>query len=416
MSEPPKAPRAFEGLKVVDFTWVGVGPITIKYLADNGATAIHIESHTRPDTLRMGGGFKDRVPGIDRGQFMANFNSSKLGISLNLDQPAGRELAWRLIGWADVVAESYTPHAMAKWGLSYQDVRRVRPDIVYFSTCVQGHTGPRKDYRGFGSVLAAGAGFHQVTGWPDRLPQPPFGAYTDFICPRLAAASLMAALDYRRRTGIGQYVEQSQFETALHFLAPALLDYTANGRVAGRNGNRHPVMAPHGVFPCAGEDKWVAITVASDEEWRRLCQALGHPQAAADARFATALARKQHEDELEALLGSWTAGYSPDEAMALLQDAGVMGAAVRSVADLFADPQLSHRGHFQLLQHAVMGEVLYDGPAFKLSKTPPRLAAAPALGQHNEQVYKEVLGLGDDEIAELLVQGVITTEGDLAPQ
>lgn len=413
MEQPPEASRAFTGLKVADFSWVGVGPITIKYLADHGATVVHVESHTRPDVLRMGGGFKDRTPGIDSGQFMANFNTSKLGMSLNLDHPKGREVAWRLIRWADVVAESYTPHAMAQWGLAYEDVRRVRPDIVYISTCVQGHTGPRKDYRGFGSVLAAGAGFHHITGWPDRPPQPPFGAYTDFICPRIAAAALIAALDYRRRTGIGQYVDQSQLETALHFLAPALLDYTVNGRVAERNGNRSSSMAPHGVFPCAGQDRWVAIAVESDEEWRRLCQALGHPEAASDQRFAAAAERKRNEDEMEALVGQWTAPYSPDEAMALLQSVGVMAAAVRSVEDLFSDPQLAHRGHFQLLQHAVMGQVPYDGPSFTLSKTPARLAPAPALGQHNELVYKGILGFSDDEIAEMLVEGTMTTEAQL---
>jgi len=402
----------FEGVKIAEFAWVVVGPLTTKYLADWGATVVRVESHTRPCILRLSAPFKDGVPGIDRSQYFAEHNSSKLSVSVDLNKPKGRELAWKLIMWADILSESYTPKAMKAWGLDYDTVHEKRPDIVYYSTCQQGHDGPHAHYPGYGQLAASIAGFYHVSGWPDRSPAPPYGAYTDVISPRFSCAALVAALDYARRTGKGQHLDQSQLETSLHFLAPALMDYRVNGRVASRHGNRLPYAAPHGAFRCKGNDRWVAIAVFDDREWQSLCEAMGDPEWAQGKRFATLTGRKQNEDELEQLVEGWTKEQSAEQVIALLQERGVAAHVVESIEDLFADPQLLHRGHFRRLQHPEIGEAAYDGPAFRLSGTHDRQFAAPTLGQHNFEVLTKILDLSDDEVGDLLAQGVLTTPED----
>ena len=217
----------FDGIKVLDFTWVGVGPITTKHLADFGADVIRVESVTRPDVLRGGVPFKDAEPGINRSQFSANYNSSKRGLGLNLAMPESRELIKNLIKeWQpDIIAESFTPRVMAGWGLAYNDVQMILPEVIYLSTCQQGQTGPHSSFAGFGQLAGAMAGFYHITGWPDREPAGPYGAYSDFVNPPNAAAALVAALEFRRRTGKGQHLDLSQYECATHFLAPAIMDY-----------------------------------------------------------------------------------------------------------------------------------------------------------------------------------------------
>lgn len=405
--------QALEGIKVADFTWAGVGPITSKYLADHGATVVHVESHSRLDICRGIRPFHNNIPHPDRTGIFANFNSSKCSISLDLNKPRGQELALELIKWADVVVESYTPKAMKAWGLDYESVRRVKPDIVYLSTCMQGQYGPHSSYRGWGFQAASLAGAYHISGWPDRKPSPPYGAYTDFVNPPFGVTALLAALDYRRRTGKGQHIDQSQLETALHMFAPAIMDYALSGRIAARNGNRLPYAAPHGAYRCQGDDRWCTIAVFSDEEWRAFCKATGEPPWTSDPRFSTLLGRKRNEDELDRLVEEWASSHSAEEVMAIMEAAGVAAGVVQNTRDLYQDPQLAHRGHFRWLQHSVMGSVPYDGPAFRLPKTPDQQSASPALGEHNEYVLKEILGLSDDEIADLLVEGVITTEADI---
>ncbi len=400
--------KAFEGLKVADFSWVGVGPITTKYLADHGATVVRVESATHPDILRALPPFKERQPGLNRSQFFANYNTNKLSLALNLNNPQGRQVAWRLIMWADVVAESFTPGTMKAWGLDYESIARAKPDIVMISTCQQGQTGPHARFAGFGQLASALGGFYELTGWPDREPAGPYGAYTDFICPPFALAALVAALDYRRRTGRGQYLDLSQFECGLQFLGPALLDYAVNGRVAGRMGNRDPQACPHGAFPCAGDDRWIALAVTTDREWEGLCRVLGHPEWAQDPRFRTFLARRRHEDLLEGLVADATRVWDAYELMAALQEAGVPAGVVQRCSDLHRDPQLAHRGHWVTLEHCEMGPTVYDGIPFKLSETPGRLErAAPCLGENTELVLREFLGYTDEEIAELVIAGAL---------
>ena len=399
---------AFEGVKVADFAWVGVGPITTKYLADHGATVIRVESHVRPDVLRLAPPWRDGEPGLDRSQFFASYNTSKYGVTLDLAKPKAQDLARRLVAWADVVVESFTPKAMPKWGLDYDSLRRVKPDLIMLSTCQQGQTGPHAEYPGFGQLMASLTGFYHIAGWPDRAPAPPYGAYTDFIAPRFAACALMAALDYRRRTGRGQYIDLAQYEAALHFLATELLDYRVNGRVRGRAGNRSTTRAPHGVYRCRGEERWLAVSVADEEQWRALCRVMGEPAWTADRRFATLGDRLSNADELDARLEDWAAEQEADEAMERLQRAGVAAALVQNCLDLHQDPRLTAWGFFHFLEHKEMGPSPYEGHQFRLSKTPGELRfAAPTMGQHNAYVFKEVLGLGDEEIARLTDEQVI---------
>ncbi|MDP6798367.1 MAG: CoA transferase [SAR202 cluster bacterium] len=405
---------AFEGLKVLDLTWVGVGPITIKYLADNGADVIHVESVTRPDVLRTTPPFKDGEPGFNRSQFPASYNTSKHGLGLNLARPESRELIRRIIAeWQpDVISESFTPRAMRNWGLDYESVREIKPDIVYFSTCLQGQTGPRALYAGYGGLGAALAGFYTIAGWPDRDPTGPYGAYSDFVNPPNAVAAIIAALDYKRRTGKGQHLDLAQYEAAIQYLTPAIADYVANGRISRHTGNADDSYAPHGVYRCKDESRSMtgldesrcAIAVTSDEEWEALCKVMGSPELAHDERFSTIDSRQANSETLDEIIGHWTSGYEAHEVMRVLQGAGVPAGAVQNQSDLWDDPQLKHRDFFQWLDHTECGPMPYDGLQFLLSKTPGKLRMPHALvGEHNELILKKWLKLSDDEITELIV-------------
>ena len=270
---------AFEGLNVLDFCWVAVGPMTTRYFSDFGATVVRVESRHRPDVIRSGLPFAGGRPGVNRSGYWVNYNGGKLSLTLNMAHPAAREVAFELAtSWADVVAENFTPGAMGRWGLGYEDISQVNPGVVMFSASMMGRGGPYEAQPGFGPVLTALSGHTHYTGWPDRAPVSPYGAYTDFVIPHVAVAAITAALETRRETGMGQHLDMSQLEASLQFLAPAILDYTANGRVGTRDGNRDPAMAPHGVYPCRGEDRWCAIACANDEQWASLAGIMGHPE------------------------------------------------------------------------------------------------------------------------------------------
>jgi benzylsuccinate CoA-transferase BbsF subunit len=406
--------QVFEGIKVADFSWAGVGPMVVRELAEHGATVVHVESHKVPGLERFMPPYKDFETGIDRSAFVLSWNTNKLGISLDLNNPKSQEVAKRLVNWADIVTDSMSPGTMAKWGLDYESVRKMKPDIIYYSATLAGQYGPYAKFQAYGPQGAAITGLYSVTGWPDREPVCLYGAYTDYIAPFFLVCALVAALDYRRRTGKGIYLDTSQWEAAINFLGPAVLDYAVNGRIAMRMGNRSPHAAPHGVYQCMGTERWVVIAVRTDEEWKAFCKVIGEPEWTMDSKFTTFLGRKENEDELDRLVGEWTIYYTPEDVMFQMQAAGVPAGVVQNSQDLFEDPQVKHRRHFQWLNHQVIGSVVHNAPAYWLSKTPSQLVKAlPCLGGDNEHVYKEILGYSDDEIADMLVEGVITTEADL---
>ena len=399
--------QAFAGLKVADFAWVGVGPLISKALADHGATVAHIESSTRPDVLRGGPPFKDGEPGLDRSQFVANFNSSKLGVAINLATDEGLELARELIAWADVVVESFTPGTLAKFGLDYESISRDRPELVMLSTCLRGQTGPERTFAGFGLHGACLAGLDQVTGWPDRDPSGTWGAYTDFIAPRFGVAALTTALLHRARTGEGQHVDLAQTEAGIQFATPVVMDYLVNGRVAGPNGHASATACPHGTFRAAGTQRYVAIATETAEQWRALVEAAGLERWR-DAEFDALEARIANKAAIEADLAAWC---EPQDAWAIadaLAAAGVPASAVQRPSDLYRDPQLAHREFFVTLDHSVMGPTPYDGHVTKFSGTPGILAkAAPALGEDTFHVLSELVGVDEERLAVAAAAGAL---------
>ena len=408
------AKQVFEGIKVADFAWVGVGVQPAREFAQHGATVVRVESHKRPDTLRTAFPFRDGIPGIDRSAFGTAYNTSKYGMSLDLTHPKGKEVARRLIKWADIVTESFTPGSMKALGLDYEEARKIKPDIIYYSTCQMGQKGPLNTFGGYGMFGVTYAGYSHLTGWPDRDPLPLFNNYSDFIAPWYLMMTTIGALLHRQKTGKGMYLDQSQVEAGVNFLTPTVMDYMINERIANRMGNSDPYMAPHGLYPVLGADRWVAITVTSEEEWQNLCCVMGHVEWLDDPTFATMMARKENEEKLNARIAEWTRDFAPHQLMAMLQDAGVPCGVVQNCEDLFNDPQLKERKHYRFLEHKVIGSHAYNAPAYILSRTPNNISkAGPCLGEDNEYVYKELLGYSDDELADMLAEGVITTEADL---
>jgi crotonobetainyl-CoA:carnitine CoA-transferase CaiB-like acyl-CoA transferase len=397
----------FEGLKVADFSWVAAGPWITQWLAGYGAEVIKVESTTRPDATRVSGPYKDNQPGLNRSAQFLVHNGGKKSITLNLNHPMGRELAQKLVSWADIVAESFSPGMMQQWGLSYDELQKINPGIIMLSASMMGATGPHAPQPGLGLQLTSLAGFSHLTGWPDRDPVFIWGAYTDVLASRLGGATLLAALDYRRRTGRGCYIDLSQYEASLQFLSPLILEYQATGYLRGRMGNRSTIASPHGVFPCQGEDRWCAVSVFTDSEWESFCQALGKPEWAEDPKFATFQSRKKNEDELEKRIVGWTAQLPREEVMARLQKAGVKAGIVQDCDELYRDQQLNHRKHFIPLNHPEVGEYDYFCPGFRLGKVSLVAERVPCIGEHNEYVCRQILGLSDEEFVTYLTSGVL---------
>ncbi len=346
-----------EGVKVADFSWIGVGPITAKALADHGATVIHLESESPADRLRLVGPFKDDIPGINRCQFFGSFNTSKLSLQIDLKNPVGNDVARRALEWCDIALDSFTSGTMDRLGLGYESAKEVNPDIIMATTCLFGQYGPASKLAGYGYHAAAISGFYEMTGWDDRPPGGPWNAYTDTIAPRFLTTVLLAALDHRRRTGQGQYVDQAQIESALHFQSPQLLDVQLTGISARRNGNFDPTSAPHDAYPCAGDDRWCAIAVETDEQWRNLRTVMGEPVWASDPTFDSLEGRLANASQIDEELGAFTAKHEPLELMSILQAGGVPAGVVQRSSDHLVDPQLEHRNFFRPLHHPEMGEV-----------------------------------------------------------
>lgn len=399
--------KPLEGVKVADFTWALVGPLTTKTLADYGAEVVKIEGRSRLDSRRYSAPFKDSISGVNRAGGYNPYNTNKLSIALNLALPKGIEIAKRLVAWADVVVENFSGGTIDRMGLGYEELKKTNPDIIMLSSCPMGQTGPHSRAPAIGVGLTALSGITQLTGWPDRAPVS-LGVYTDFISPHFNALAILAALDYRRRTGKGQYLDLSQFEDCLHFMAPLILDHLANGRTPERMGNRSTASVPHNAYRCLGEDRWCAIAVTGDAEWNSLLRVMGDPAWAQDERFNTSVGRKRNEDELDKLVESWTVSHKAEEVMASMQAAGVPAGVLESGQDLLeSDPQLKYRRFFTQVAHPEINNYWALRPHSLLSRAPVELTRAPLLGEHNYQVLGQILEMSDEEIGELVADGVL---------
>jgi crotonobetainyl-CoA:carnitine CoA-transferase CaiB-like acyl-CoA transferase len=403
-ARPTSRTSALEGLKVLDFTWSMAGPVTIRPLADLGATVIRVESRLHADTARTLRPFDRRVTPPLSGAF-ADFNAGKLGLSLNLGRPRALEVAGDLCQWADVVCESFSPGTMASWGLDYETLRRTRPDLVMLSSSLMGQTGPLARYVGFGNTGASLAGFTHLTGWPDRDPAGPYSAYSDYVSPRLALAAVLAAVDHRRRTGEGSYIDLSQTAAALMYLTPAVLQQTMGGEAPAPMGNADHDFVPHGVYPVAGDDHWVAIVCCDDDQWGALAAVAG----GSDLAGLGLGERRRREAELDKVIAEWTITRPGDGIEAACQAARIAAHVVQNSAECWADPQLWQQGHFREVPHPAVAEgVWVQGPRIDLSATPADVAwAGPELGQHSWHVLEDILGYDADRIVELYADGAL---------
>jgi len=403
---PDGAEFPLDGLKVLDLTWIGVGPISARALADHGATVVRVESAGRPDGLRFQPPSTGPVDDPNRSQFFGDFNTSKQSLMLDLKNPEAIGIARRLIAWADVYIESFTPGTVDGLGLGYAAAVELNPEIVMISTSLMGQTGPARSVAGFGYHAGAMAGFYEVTGWPDRPPDGPWLAYTDTIAPRFVIPTILAALDERRRTGKGCHVDAAQLEMALHLLAPEIAEYQLTGVTASRLGNRSRHAAPHGVYPCAGDDRWCAIAVDTDTQWQGLRDALGDPEWARDPQLATVSGRLAVHDLIDEHLARWTAPQDSSQLIETLRSHGVpVGAAQRS-SDLLADPQYGHRTFYRWFDHPEMGHIPYAGHQYRIHGYDhgPRWRA-PCLGEHTFEVCTELLGMTDEEVGNAAAGG-----------
>jgi benzylsuccinate CoA-transferase BbsF subunit len=404
----------YRDLKILELGSGAAGPVSTRYFAEQGAHVVRVESARRPDFLRMLNLTQDSPKGLrplDSALMFVLLNSDKDSVSINTNEPEGVALVKRLALWADVVAENFSPGVVAKWGLDYESLRVEKPDLIMLSGCLFGQTGPQRKYPGFGGQGSAISGFNHLTGWPDREAHGPHATITDSLSPRYVAAALAAALLQRKRTGRGQYIDVSQIETAVYSLSELVVRYSANGEGDERRGNRDEWVAPHGVYPCrpdADGERWIAIACHTDDDWQRLVAVLGSPAWATRDELETAEGRLRHQDGIDREIASWTAEREAYVQMQELQGAGVEAGVVQSFADLARDPQLAARDHFVPLGHEYLDELAFERSAIRLAEHPGALRRpGPKLGEHNDEVLGEILGLSRTEIEDLIARDVV---------
>jgi len=392
--------HALDGLRILDFSWLMAGPYATRILADFGAEVIKVQSR------KTATGAESNTT-----HYFNTWNRNKLGITLNMNHPKAKDIALRLVKISDVVMENFTPRVKSNWGLSYDNLRGIKPDIIMLSMSAMGQSGPWRDFAALGPTIQAFSGITQLTSFPQG---PPLGlgySYADPISGLFAILAILAALEHREKTGQGQYIDISEYECMCSLLGPAILDYTVNHNVATPQGNcpGHIAAAPYSCYKCSGEDRWCVIAVSTEEEWQSLCHVLGNPPWSKEERFSTLSGRERHAEELGQLLEQWTIKHTPEEVMNLLQQAGVAAGLVEDANDMANDPQLVARNFFVKAEHPVLGKTTSDNTPIKLSRTPARFhRAAPLLGQDNRYVYKELLGLSEQDLSQYIEEGVIS--------
>jgi benzylsuccinate CoA-transferase BbsF subunit len=397
-----------EGVRVADFTWVWAGPFCTLQLAHLGAEVIRVETATRPCVTRLLPPWADGEFGPNRSGYFNQYNQGKLSLALDLKQPEALEVAKRLVAVSDIACENFAAGVMDRLGLGWEVLRKIRPDLIMIALSGYGATGPESAFVSYGPAQVPLAGMSSLTGYAGWPPMHVGISYGDPNGGLHGAFAVLAALLHRAASGEGQYIDLSQQETTIAVLAEGLLEQAMNGRQPERDGNRDPGMSPHGNFRCAGEQEWVSLAARSDEEWRRLAAQMGRPELGADPRFADLAARKANEDALETLVSEWTRERSPAEVTAALQEVGIPAFPCMTNRDLATDPHLLGRGLFASLEHPEVGARQHVGIPWKLHGTPLSVQRpAPCLGEHTDQVMREVLGYSESEVSRLRDAGVL---------
>jgi benzylsuccinate CoA-transferase BbsF subunit len=394
------------GCRVADFGWILAAPHATSWLGALGADVIRIENPRHIDLARFLGGTDGRLGPNRSGGFHA-INFSKRSISVDLNTPAGAEIARRLVAISDIAVENFTTGTMRKFGLDYEQLRRIRPGMIMLSATPMGQTGPLAAAVGYGPHIQAFSGICHLTGYPGGYPCGLGAAWPDFEVGVLMVVAILAALHHRDRTGEGQYIDLSIAEAMTATLPEAMMDYFANGRVHQAIGNRDPEIAPHGVFPCAGEDRWIAFAAVSDDEFAQLCDVLGIPVMAGDPRYQTSRTRLENVEALENDLAALTRDFERDQLVTLLRARNLVAGPVYNTAEVMADPVFEASKVGVQLTHKEAGQRLVPGLPARFSDFTPHYRAAPALGEHTEEVLTGLLGYSVEEIARLREQGVV---------
>ncbi|CAM5761837.1 CaiB/BaiF CoA transferase family protein [Bosea minatitlanensis] len=402
-------PDFLKGIRFADFTWAGAGPFSTKLFSDFGAEILKIEGVSRPDPVRVGGPFKDGVYGINRSGYFASRNTGKRSVAINLKNGQSRETLYDIIRQSDVISNNFGPGAMERLGFGYEDVKAIKPDIIYLAMPMYGEDGPLANLLGVGMTISAVTGLMWQTGYEGEGPIGPGTHFPDHAAnPYHAAFAVMAALRYKRATGKGMKIDLSQVESTINCMGLAYVEHAVTGVERERLGNRSPHFAPHNIFRCAGEDEWCAITVLKDSQWAALCEVIGDRELASDPTLATAKGRLAQIERVEAAVAAWTAARDPVSVMQALQARGVPAGLVASCRYLMdEDPQLRHRGYWQTVDHPEIGEARFTSPPFLLDGERVSLKRPPLIGEHTEEVLAEVLGYAPERISALRAEGVL---------
>lgn len=412
-SNSNNATGALAGVKVLDLTWYGAGPIAMRSLAGMGAEVIRVETEKRPDGLRITGPRPEGTTSLNLSGYYNNFNADKKSVTIDLTMERGHELGMDLVKWADLMMTNFTPRAIRQIGMDWETVSAANPGIIAMYQPMQGMTGPHSEFGGFGAVLSTICGLNHLAGFEKNKPLGVGTNYPDYVVnPMHAVVALLAALFHKRRTGEGQMIDMSQLESSVAPTAGPLFALANGGVEYTRDGNRVPYAAPHGAFHVRDAadrpDRWLTIACLSEDHWSRFAGASGHQEWLQDARFESLASRKANEDELERIVSAWAAEQDGDTALAALRTAGVPAGLVLNATEVLADEHLQARGYFRYLEHVEAGVRAYDGSGFKLSETPNEpTRAAPLLGEHNWEVASEILKLTEDEVADLIAEQVL---------